>query len=377
MSAQLCRPRVLHLIPSLESGGAQEVLFTLIANTVLDFEHQVIVFDALNDVYSERFLAIGVACSTLQRKRFKFLLGFMVLLGAVHGGDLNHLTVHGWLYRGNFFALLLKCFRPDVKVVLSIHNGTDAICKAPLRTAVLSRLCALLSRVLRTVTVFVSERCRQAHSVYSGSIVIPNMLRFADYGSPGSLQRLVVKGRTFEKRSLVLLHVGRDDPVKDHAFLLEMVGCLKDKGLRFTLMLAGQSIDEQNERVNALIQKFDVDDVCILLGQVNNMADLYKYADLTLLVSDFESFSNVLLESIACGTPFVSTDVGIAGDILVAGSAVFEKKTPDDFATALMSHLVRSEFLCNREAAYEDYVRVASRFSIDSVVKQYFQVWSR
>ncbi len=51
----------------------------------------------------------------------------------------------------------------------------------------------------------------------------------------------------------------------------------------------------------------------------DELADYYRSADVTVLPSLSEGVPNVLLESIACGTPFVASNVGGISEIATAG----------------------------------------------------------
>lgn len=67
-------------------------------------------------------------------------------------------------------------------------------------------------------------------------------------------------------------------------------------------------LTEPCEKLNQLIKKFNVQDKTIVAGFQKNPYPWFKNAKLTVLCSDFESFGNVIVESLICGTPAVSTN---------------------------------------------------------------------
>jgi len=82
----------------------------------------------------------------------------------------------------------------------------------------------------------------------------------------------------------------------------------------------------------------------IFCGQVSpeDMPRYYSAADVLLLPSDREGWANVLLESMACGTPVVTRAVGGAPDLItqpVAGRVVDSEDT-DDIAAAVSEVLM-------------------------------------
>ena len=108
----------------------------------------------------------------------------------------------------------------------------------------------------------------------------------------------------------LFLWVGRMVPVKGLDVLLAACAILHRKGAAFRLALVGdgplrRSLEEQAATLG-------LGDTVMFAGSVahGRLGDWYRAADLTVLPSRSEGVPNVLLESLACGTPFVASRVG-------------------------------------------------------------------
>jgi glycosyltransferase involved in cell wall biosynthesis len=72
------------------------------------------------------------------------------------------------------------------------------------------------------------------------------------------------------------------------------------------------------------------------LGFINNMADLYRAADLTVLPASYEPFGLVITESIACGTPVITAAVVGATDVMTpANGIVLDRLSVESLADAI------------------------------------------
>jgi glycosyltransferase involved in cell wall biosynthesis len=99
-------------------------------------------------------------------------------------------------------------------------------------------------------------------------------------------------------------------PVKGLDVLLAACSTLRQRQVDFRLYLVGDGpLREPLQRdCRALGLKGMVTFVGTLLS--DELADWYRAADFTVLPSRSEGIPNVLRESLACGTPFVASDVG-------------------------------------------------------------------
>src|SRR5258708_14400571 len=93
-----------------------------------------------------------------------------------------------------------------------------------------------------------------------------------------------------------------------------MVGALTDLP-EVELVIAGEG--PEGAGIERLVRERKVADRGRLLGRVpqDRLPEIYSAADLLLLVSTHEGSPNVLLESMACGTPVVVSPLDGIADI--------------------------------------------------------------
>ncbi|PMC37359.1 hypothetical protein CJ195_11405 [Bacillus sp. UMB0899] len=109
----------------------------------------------------------------------------------------------------------------------------------------------------------------------------------------------------FENKK-TLINVGRLTYAKGHWHLIRVLAELKKSEPNIQLLILGQG--EMEEDLKKLSEKLNVQDSIQFLGFQQNPYKFIKHSDAFVMSSLFEGFPNVLIESLACGTPIISTD---------------------------------------------------------------------
>jgi teichuronic acid biosynthesis glycosyltransferase TuaC len=114
-----------------------------------------------------------------------------------------------------------------------------------------------------------------------------------------------------------LLAVGNLVALKRHYLMIEALAELP--GVELVIVGDGP----ERAPIEGLARQHRVADRVRLLGRVpqEQLPEIYSAADLLLLVSSHEGWPNVLLESMACGTPVVVSQIGGVADIVGAPEA--------------------------------------------------------
>ena len=136
---------------------------------------------------------------------------------------------------------------------------------------------------------------------------------------PGRAEaRRVARGT---RRTFTLLAVGRLHAVKDHAFLIRACARLRDGGLDFECVIAGEGPERQH--LEFLIRKNRLQDQITLPGHVTELDALYGRADVVVLTSRSEGIPLVLMEAMTRGRIVLAPAITGIPEIVIPGKTGF------------------------------------------------------
>ncbi len=127
----------------------------------------------------------------------------------------------------------------------------------------------------------------------------------------------------------LILFVGRIEPLKGIEQLLKAMPYWQSSQ-RPRLVIVGGDEHSQDEResLQELARRLDIQDSITFSGLIKHEQTPYFYsaADVCVLPSYYESFGLAALESLACGTPVVATDVGVFRSVIRQGETGYVVK---------------------------------------------------
>lgn len=135
----------------------------------------------------------------------------------------------------------------------------------------------------------------------------------------------------------IILFVGRIDPLKGIDKLISAVPYLRNiQGLRLVIIGGGEHSQREIEQLRKLVRNLNIQDSITFVGLIKHgeLPYFYSAADACVIPSYYESFGLVALESLACGTPVVATNVGNFRSIIRQGETgyVVADNTPHHLA---------------------------------------------
>lgn len=182
------------------------------------------------------------------------------------------------------------------------------------------------ARLVRSGQRIIAATGREKDNIINYYGAAPENVSLIPCGVNLDLFRLLPRNKSKAELGLagqkIILFVGRIEPLKGVERLLKAVAHLNSRDNVRLLIIGGdtQSAPEI-ERLKQLAANLEIQNSVIFLGLIDQvkLPLYYSAADVTVVPSYYESFGLVALESLACGTPVVATDVGDLKNIIRPG----------------------------------------------------------
>lgn len=286
--------RIALIIASLNSGGAERVIANL-ANCFVA-QNDKIALILFNDVkYYELDKRVEIHIIKEEKRGVRYIL------------DASH-------------RLHKELKRIDPEVVLSFLTEINVLSilasiGAPWKLIVSERNNPLVMprkkyyRWLRTILypfcdafVFQTKRAQEyfGKAIQKRSCIIHNPICQID-----------VKHTSGNMKVFEIVSVGRLEPQKNFAFLINAFKQFHDKYSNSTLTIYGEG--QLRNNLENQIKFLALEEAVALPGNQKNVIELIAAKSVFVLSSDYEGMSNALMEAMAVGLPCISTDCPIGG----------------------------------------------------------------
>ena len=357
--------RVIFLIRSLESGGAERQLVILAANLARQgFSVSVVTYYGGGQLESELQGIAGVRVMSAGKRGRWDVAGFIWRLWKLVR-EVRPDVIHGYMYGANELALLLG-FAGHARVVWGVRASGLEMQRYDWTTRLLQWTGARLSSQADAV-ISNSHAGRRFHIElgYPSQrfLVIPNGVD-TDVYKLDDVGRHNIRSQWQVSTDEVLIGiVARVDPLKDHDTFLHAAAALESGGVPVRFVIVGPGTKQNLLRLKAVADQLGVGHRVIWAGPRQDMPLVYSAIDIVTSTSLSEGFSNSLAEAMACERTCVATDVGDAGLILGEFGQLVPPRSPQALARAWLKVLEeRAEHRAAR--GIQARIRIAENFSV-------------
>jgi D-inositol-3-phosphate glycosyltransferase len=235
-----------------------------------------------------------------------------------HGYDIIH--SHYWLSAVAGMSLAREWDVPHVTMFHTVERlkaqqyGNSASAETPaglVRIEYEGRIAACVDRI-SVSTEHEREQLRKLYGLPSSRLsIIPCGVDLRTFTPGTAAERCAARRMVAPGETPMLLFVGRLDPIKGLDLLLESVAAMQTPA-RLTIVGGNPQGDPEVERLRAYAEELGIAERVSFPGAVQppELLNYYRAADALVVTSRYESFGLAAVESLACGTPVLATQVG-------------------------------------------------------------------
>jgi glycosyltransferase involved in cell wall biosynthesis len=329
--------KVLILIRSLNIGGAEKQLLALMKNIDRTrIEPVIVTFYSGGDLLPD-FLECQLRVLSAQKSGRWDIFSFLSKLIKIVRSE-NPDVVLSYLVAANLLAVILKpLFRP-ARVIISIRHSFVRMEDYDRLNRVLysleNRLAGFSDRII--VNSFTGAKMAAQRGIPADKmVVIPNGIDTGQFHPDTKSGRESRRQFSLSEKDRIVGIIGRLDPIKDHATLLEAAGIVREQIPFFKLVIIGSGDGEYEQKLKTRVQSLGMESDVIWIPSQNNLLGIYNMLDVCVSSSIGEGFSNVISEAMSCGTPCVATDVGDSAMIIEETGRMIPPGSVNEMAQAI------------------------------------------
>lgn len=331
--------KIVHVIESLKTGGAQRLISDLLPALKDEGMEVVLVVARLeNNPFEEKIKDSGITlvnldCGSVRNinfyKRLRlYLNNCSSAIGLIHVHLFPTLYIVPLANRGT-----------GIPMVYTEHSTNNKRRTKPwlrpLEKAVYARyneIFGISDEVSYALSEWLDDKTNNSIVTINNGV---NLSKFKNAGSGPP--------KDTSSGNKMILMVSRFVAAKDQETLIRSIPYVEDSTVSFCFAGAGETLD----RHIALSMELGVADRCRFLGNVDKITPLIQSATIGVQSSHWEGFGLTAIEFMASGVPVIATDVPGLGDIVKGAGLLSRPHDPKDLAKKI-NMLLNDKNLYNR-----------------------------
>ena len=344
--------KMLHVIPSLVNGGAENLLLNTI-QLLSDYEHHIVCFI---EIPGRIELFREVATVHLKKSRIISFASFLFLRGLKK--KLQPDLIHAHLLKANWLSRV--AFPRSKKLFNSVHSpyGKDAFCFNKLSLWVE----AISFKLSNVHLIFVSDYVKEDYAHYimlkNAHYVLHNFVP-KDYFS---LNCVKYSGMS----DLRLLAVGNIKPLKNYQLLIDAFKQVRH--LPVSLDVYGYGCDLKKYQDEAIKHGLSIS----FKGSIKSLMMVLNEYHALILPSKYEGFSIALIEAMAASMPLLLSDIPMFRKLAQKNAYFFNPEKVEECVQAI-TRAYREGFF--EDALVENKQVVKNNFSEEIYKKNLLAIY--
>ncbi|MDA8792871.1 glycosyltransferase [Bacteriovoracaceae bacterium] len=368
--------KLVHVINSLDIGGAESMLEKLLANTDQSKFDLSVVTLMDGGSLKKKIEAHGVPIYScfMSRNPLKIMFGLIRLVRIIRNIGPN--IIQTWMYHPNLLVFLISFLFPqktklywNIRSALHVYEQNNYW---SFSTRLVIYLGSFFSRYTSGIIINTNQGLK--HHLKAGYcknkfFYIPNGFNEEYFQRQDGLRKNFRKTNEIEENEFVIGFVGRFHRDKGPELFLDFA----KNHPQYRYLMVGPETD--SSMAQDFVRERNLLDRVILLSSQSEMNQIYSGIDMLLITSETEGFSNTLAESMLCGVLPLAVDVGENKNIIQEEFFVSSRNLQ-----SLQEKFGKIENLTSTEKekySAEFRESIIDRFSIKNIAKKYEEYYLR
>ncbi|MGB4109015.1 MAG: glycosyltransferase [Desulfomonilia bacterium] len=368
METAITKLRILHLISTLDVGGAEMNLLRLVRSISREFDNHVVSLTTIGPL-GDKIRDLGVHVQALSMgKGMPDPRGVVKLAGVIRRFQPD--IIQCWMYHAN---LLGRAVSRKRRLVWNIRctdmdlAGYGVVYRWTVRAG------ALFSSIPDAVVInSLAGRDFHASLGYSPRKwdVIANGFDTAIYRPDASSGQYIRARLGIPEGAPVIGLVSRYDPMKDHATFFRAASLLSQKNSAVHFILAGRGMTEGSSELSPHLAVVEKIRNIHLMGHRDDIPRVLNALDIASSSSISEGLPNAIGEAMATGVPCVVTDAGDSA-LLVGDTGVVVPKRDPEALCAAWQRLLDAGPDSRRAMGERARKRIMDHYSLQAMINRY------
>jgi glycosyltransferase involved in cell wall biosynthesis len=371
--------KLLHIITSLETGGAQGVLVQFLQQLKIMGCEQAVISMKPSGELAQQIADLGIQVYEIPFSPYIFLPARDKCEQII--ASYQPQIIQSWMYHADFLTLFIR--NPTkIPIIWGLHHSYEHSRRNRLKlfTKIIVKINALFSRVIPQKIICCSKSALETHTrigyAESKMIYIPNgtdVNRFKP--DPQARTKLRVE-LGLPPETFLIGYIARYHPQKDHASFFHAANLLLEKKEDTHFVLVGNQVVADNPEIRKQMLSSKKSSHFHFMGIRTDIPMITAGVDVaTLSSSGDEAFPLTIIEAMACEIPCVATDVGDVSEMIGSSGIIVPPQNPEALAEGWLN-LQNKRPDERAELGRIARERVLSNFTNNAMKKQYMNVYN-
>jgi len=368
--------KITHIITGLNLGGAERALQKLILNQCLPHKNILVISLTTTGSIGIQLQEKGFRVITLDMKSFFSVPNTIKKLIEILKKESPDI-VQTWLYHADLLGGIAARLAGITNIIWGIR--TTELRRGSYSTAIIRRICALLSNVIpkKIVSVAYSAQRRHIDLGYNSKnmIVIGNGFDTSIKASNDRSRKEIRSIHQIDENTILIGSVGRFNQVKGQDLFIKSIKFLAPEYPNLKYILIGRNNNNENQELMKWIKESGYPEKIILVEETEHIEKYYSAMDIFCLHSRSEGFPNVLGEAMLSALPCISTNVGDAALLLDNNKFITKGISSEELADTINKMLSLS---CYERAVIgaKSRERIIKYFAMSSISDKYLCLYN-